>query len=48
MIYYFGDNNKRFLEITIDKNKTDLYCKPFHTSQYSDINSNVPWNYKIL
>ena len=27
------------------KNKTDLYYKTTHTSQYSD--SNVPWNYKV-
>ena len=43
----FDDNNTHFLDITIDKNKTDLYYKPTHTGQYSDINSNVPWNYKV-
>ena len=43
----FDDNNIHFLCITIDKNKTDLYYKPTHTGQYSDINNNVPWNYKI-
>ena len=32
--------------IIIDKNKTDLYYKPTPTGQYSDISSNVPWNYK--
>ena len=37
----FDDNNIHFLDITIDKKK------PTHTDQYSDINSNVPWNYKI-
>ena len=46
-IDHFDDNNKHFLDIAIDKNKTDLYYKPTHTGQYSDINSNVPWNYKV-
>ena len=41
----FDDNNIHFLDIAFDKNKTDLYYKPTHTGQYSDINSNVPWNY---
>ena len=27
--------------------KTDLYYKPNHIDQYSDINKNVPWHYKI-
>ena len=41
------DNDKvNFLDISIDKNKTDLYYKPTHTGQYSDISSNTPWNYK--
>ena len=43
----FDDNNIHFLDIAIDKNKTDLYYKPTHTGQYSDINSKVPWNYKV-
>ena len=42
----FDDNNIHFLYIAIDKNKTDVYYKPTYTGQYSDINSNVPWNYK--
>ena len=41
------DNGKvHFLDISIDKNKTDLYYKPTHTGQYSDISSSTPWNYK--
>ena len=36
-----------FYDIAINKNKTDSYYKPTHTGQYSDINSNVPWNYKV-
>ena len=43
----FDDINTYFLDIAMNKNKTDLYYKPTHTGQYSDINSNVPWNYKI-
>ena len=43
----FDDDNIYFLGIAIDKNKTDLYYKPTHTGQYSGINSNVPWNYKV-
>ena len=43
----FDDNNIHLLDIAIDKNKTDLYYKPTHTGQYSDLNSNVPWNYKF-
>ena len=43
----FDDNNIHFLDIAIDKNKTDLYYKLTHTGQYFDINSNVPWNYKV-
>ena len=43
----FEKNNIHFLDIAIDKNKTDVYFKPTHTGQYSDIGSNVPWNYKI-
>ena len=43
----FDDNNTHFLDIAIDKSKTDFYYKPTYTGQYSDINSNVPWNYKI-
>ena len=43
----FDDNNIHFLLIAIDKNKTDLYYKPTHTGQYSDINSKVPWNHKV-
>ena len=27
----FDDNNINFLDIVIDKNKTDLYYKPTHT-----------------
>ena len=41
------DKNIHFLDIAIDQNKTDLYHKPNHTGQYSDINSNVPWNYIV-
>ena len=38
------DNDKvHFLDISFDKNKTDLYYKPTHTGQYSDISSNTPW-----
>ena len=33
----FDDNNIHFLDIAIDKSKTDLYYKPTHTGQYSDI-----------
>ena len=47
MLDRFDDNNIHFLDIAINKNKTDLYYKPTHTSQYPDINSNVSWNYKI-
>ena len=47
MIDCFDDNNIHSLDITIDKNKTDLYYKPTHTGQYSDINSNIPCKYKI-
>ena len=43
----FDDNNINFLDIAIDKNKTDLYYKPTHTGQYSDINSNIPCNYEF-
>ena len=43
----FDDNNIDFLDTVMDKNKTDLYYKLTHTGQYSDINSNVPWNYKV-
>ena len=35
-----NDNNMHFLDIAIDKNKTNLYYKL--TGQYSDNNSNVP------
>ena len=45
-IDYFPDNHVHFLDITINKNKTDLYYKPTHTGQYSNITSNTPWNYK--
>ena len=45
--FTIDDNNINFLDITIDKNNIDLYYKPTHTGQYSEINSNVPWNYKI-
>ena len=44
---FFDDNNTYFLVITIDKNKNGLYYKPIHTGQYSDINRNKSWNYKI-
>ena len=41
------DNGKvHFLDISIERKKTDLYYKPTHTGQYSDISSNTPWNYK--
>ena len=40
------DDNVHFLDIDIDKNKTDLYYKLTHTGQYFDINSNISWNYK--
>ena len=43
----FDDNNIHFIDIAIDKNKTNLYCKTTHTGPYYDINSNVPWNYKF-
>ena len=33
----FVDNNIHFLDIAIDKNKAELYYKPTHTGQYSDI-----------
>ena len=43
----FDKNYIHFLEIAIDKNKTDLYYKAIHTGQYSEINSNISWNYKV-
>ena len=43
----FDYNNIHLLDMAIEKNKTDFYHKPTHTDQYSDINSNVPWNYEI-
>ena len=45
-IDHFDNGKVQFLDISIDKNKTDLYFKPTHTGQYSDISSNAPWNYK--
>ena len=33
----FDDNNIYFLDIVINKNKTDLYYKPTHTDQYTKI-----------
>ena len=42
----FDNGNVHFLDISIDKNNTDLYYKTTHTGQYSDLSSNSPWNYK--
>ena len=38
----FDNNIIHCLDIAIDKNKTDLYYKPTHTGQYSDIK--ISWN----
>ena len=35
------DNNIHFLDITIDKHKTDLCNKPTHAGQYSGIDGSV-------
>ena len=43
---HFDNGKVHFLDISIDKNKTDLHYKPTHAGKYSDISSNTPWNYK--
>ena len=43
---HFDNGKVDFLDISIDKNKTDLHYKPTHAGKYSDISSNTPWNYK--
>ena len=42
----FTDNNVHFLDIKIDRNGTDLFCKTTHTGQYIDFTSQTPWKLK--
>ncbi len=42
----FDDDDVHFLDINIDRNKTDLYYKPTHTGQYANFTSQSPWRFK--
>ena len=39
----FPDDIVHFLDIKIDGNKTDVYCKETHTGQYVHFSSFEPW-----
>ena len=40
----FPDGTLHFLDITIDKNYTDIYYKETHTGQYTSFHSQIPWH----
>ena len=42
----FTNSNVHFLDIKIDRNKTDLFYKTTHTRQYIDFTSQTPWKLK--
>ena len=42
----FDDDKVHFLDILTDRTETDLFYKPTHAGQYSNITINVHWNYK--
>ena len=39
----FPNGNVLFLDLLIDKNTTDIYCKDTHTAHYTNFNSFAPW-----
>ena len=39
----FPDDKVHFLDISIDKTRTDLFYKPTHTGQYCHFTSQTPW-----
>ena len=42
----FTDSNVHFLDIKIDRNETDLFCKTTNTGQYIDFTSQTSWKLK--
>ena len=44
---HFPDNNVHFLDLSIDKNSTDIFYKDTHTGQYTHFTAFTPWKFKI-
>ena len=42
----FLNGNVHFLDIKINRNKTDIYFKEAHTGQYTHFTSNTLWRFK--
>ena len=42
----FPNCNVHFLDIKVDENNTDIYCKDTHTEQYTSFHSQTPWHFK--
>ena len=42
----FPNCNVNFLDIKVDENNTDIYCKDTHTEQYTSFHSQTPWHFK--
>ena len=42
----FPNGNMHFLDIKVDKNRTDIYDKDTHTRQYTSFHNQTPWHLK--